>query len=143
MCCYLRKHLVLSLGIVFLISCSPKETARVLGFNISGFRHNAKINTQIVDKDVFSTYNKTLAILAEMEAVVYRKSIRKGFIIATNFSRSYSGRCLDSTEVAIFFNEVERRKTKLEVSSLNFALADFVARQLFSRLDQTIASGAS
>jgi len=120
--------------ILILSGCSPQETARLLGIGLTHFKASGKTYTQIIDQDFFSTYSRTIDILSAMEAVSYRKNRKRGYIVASNFSKSYGGRCIPSTEVAIFFSEVGSNRTKVEVSSLNFSLADFVSQQLFSQL---------
>lgn len=130
----IQKVTVVFFAISLILGCSPQETARVLGFGVGRFKSRGKTYTQVIDKDFFSTYNKTLDILSAMEAVSYRKNRKRGFIVASNFSKSYGGRCIPSTEVAIFFSEVDYDRTKVEVASLNFSLADFVAQHIFSQL---------
>lgn len=123
-------------SVLVISGCSPQETARILGVGVSRFKQAGKTHSTVIDKDLFSIFNKTVEIFNSMGATVYRQSVRGGYIIASNFSESYEGRCIPSTEVAVFFREVELTKTQVEVSSLNFSLSEFVAQQLFAQLQQ-------
>ncbi len=118
----------------FLFSCSPFETARVLGFGLKSLKDNGKTHVQTIDKDFFTTYKETNYILQEMQAIVIRKSRKRGYIVANNFNRSFDERCLSSTEVGIFLSEDGLSKTQVKISSLNFSLSDFVAEKIFTEL---------
>ncbi|MBN3039603.1 MAG: hypothetical protein JW867_00575 [Candidatus Omnitrophica bacterium] len=115
----------------FLIGCSPRETARVLGIGVSPFKTSGKIHSKVVDKDIFTAYRDTERLLRDLTATPYRGSASKGFMVVRDFSFSYGGRCPDSTEVAVFFEEVDATKTQIQVSSLNYGLSDFVAEKIF------------
>lgn len=105
-----------------------------MGVGIEPFKTQGKVYTRTFDKDFFTTYNQTLEILGNLGATFYRGSRREGFIIMTNFNTVFV-QCNDSTEVAVFFTEVEKGKTRVEVSSLNYSLSEFVARELFKGLE--------
>ena len=123
------------LFLILIIGCSGVEISRIVGVGVRPFKEQDKIYTQTFDKNFFSCYNKTLRILKKMEAKIHRGSRKKNFIIAANFSAPHS-QWSQSTEVAIFFKDLEPRKTQVEVSSLNSSLAEFIAGKLFEDLNK-------
>lgn len=78
--------------------------------------------------DYFSCYTRTLDILQKIKAYVYAKDINKqmiAFYVSEN----------DTTSVAIFFREIGKNNTRLEVSSLSQYAKELIASKVFSALD--------
>jgi len=120
----------LFLGIIILSSCSPLEVARLLGVGTKPFKTQGKTYNIVLGRDYFSAYDQIKESLNALKAKHYRGNRKKGFIIAINFQNAYK-ECSNSTEVAIFFEEVSLKETKIEVVSLNHGLGEFVATELF------------
>tara|TARA_B100000315_G_C14584475_1_gene592180 strand:+ start:3356 stop:3808 length:453 start_codon:yes stop_codon:yes gene_type:complete len=130
----MRKVIISILLLMLFTGCAPREILRVVGIGTEPFKSKGKVSSQIIEKDFFTSYNETLRIIKKMEADAYRGSPKKGFIVARSFISSFGDRCSDATEVAVFFTESEKNKTEVAVSSLNFSLADFVAKHIFDEL---------
>jgi len=69
-----------------------------------------------------------------MEVSFSRGSQKEGFLITNNFNKVFP-QCNTSTEVAIFFTELSKSKIQVEVSSLNYSLAEFAASKIFNCLE--------
>ena len=69
-----------------------------------------------------------------MKASFYRGGRKEGFLVTTGFKGIFP-QCNESTEVAIFFTELEGFKTRVEVASLNYSLAEFAASRIFNCLE--------
>lgn len=112
--------------LLFMVSCSLLEALRLLGGGTKLFKEQGKVYSKTFNKDFFSSYQQILKVLEKMGAFVYRGSRKEHFIVAINFHKSFE-RSIDTTQVAIFFKELESGKTQVEVASLNYSLAKFVA----------------
>ncbi len=119
---------------LFILSCSPWEVARLAGIGVEPFKTEGKVYTKIIHKDPATAYEQVLTIMGDLGANFYRGSPRKKFLIMTNFKPVFR-QCSESTEVAVFFTEVKEKETKVEVSSLNHSLSEFVALELFKGLE--------
>ena len=118
--------------LLFFVGCSPLEFSRLLGAGTKRFREQGKIYTKIFDIDFFSCYAQITRKLKEMQVSSYRGSQKEGFLVATGFNGVFP-QCRESTEVAIFFTELDNFKTKVEVISFNYSLAEVAASEVFSR----------
>mgnify|MGYP001584180729 CR=1 FL=1 len=78
--------------------------------------------------DYFTAYSKSLDALKQMQAYVYKQDIKQ-HIIAIYVSQT------DTTPVGIFFQEVNKDTTKIEVSSLSSYAKDLIAKGLFNLLE--------
>ena len=116
--------------LLFSLGCSPLELSRLVGVGTRCFREQGKVYSKVFDTDFFSCYAQITQRLKEMGASPYRGSRKKGFLVAANFTKVFP-QCSESTEVAIFFTELESLKTQVEVASLNYSLAEFIALELF------------
>ena len=47
--------------------------------------------------------------------------------------------CIDTTEVGIFFKEVDARKTQVDVACGNSGLAEFAAEEIYPLLEKKLA----
>lgn len=86
-----------------------------------------KAVSHIFDYDYFTTYTRTMDTLKKIQAHVYFKNIRK-HMIAIYVSET------DTTPVGIFFQEIGKNSTKIEVSSPSSFARDAISAKLFSAL---------
>ncbi len=130
------KKISLVLFCIFLAAgCSPFETARVLGIGTKPFKEQGKVYTKVFNKDFFSCYRQAYRCFTDMGAHFYRGSRIKGFFVFTHFNSSFK-QCNESTEVAVFFKDLKPLETEVQVSSLNYSLAEFTAAELFRRMEE-------
>ena len=106
---------------------------RLLGVGLRRFREEGKIYTEAFNTDLPFCYGITVEELSKVGASFYRGSQEEGFIVFINFVKAFP-QCNASTEVAIFFTELESSKTQVEIASLNYSLAEFIASELFNDL---------
>ena len=118
----------------FCLACSPFEVVRLFGAGTRPFKEKGKIYTKTINKSFFESYDSVVDSFGQMQANFYRGSRRDGFIIFTNFNLSFP-QANESTEVAVFLRELGPENTQIEVSSLNHSLSEFVAKELFARLN--------
>ena len=117
------------------MACSPLEVVRLFGVGTRPFKQKGKVHIKAVNKDFSSAYTEVVSIFGQMKANLYRGSRRDGFIIFTNLSIAFP-QASESTEVAVFLRECGPEDTRVGVSSLNHSLSDFVAEELFRKLEQ-------
>ncbi|MDD3151043.1 MAG: hypothetical protein PHV68_09475 [Candidatus Gastranaerophilales bacterium] len=122
---------------IFFTACSPLEISRLFGAGTKQFLKKGKINTQEFDLDYFSCYNKSYRALKDLGANIYRGSKNKGYLVAMDFTAEFK-QSNQSTEVALFFEEISKNKTRLKVASLNSKLSDFAAKRIFNYLNPPI-----
>lgn len=116
--------------LLFVVSVSGcaaiKETAKgVAGVSIKALdegRANAIKKT--FSRDYAGLYAKTLDSLKSIGAYVYARDIKKK-MIAVYVSDT------DTTPVGIFFQEIDKNNTQVEVSSLSPPAKEFIAGKLF------------
>lgn len=121
------------IALLFLVGCSPFEFARLLGTGTRPFKEG-RTYSKIFEKDLYTSYDEVILILRKMGTRFIRGRRDKGFIVSSNFNDYYRF-CIESTEVAVFFNELEKNKTRVKVASLNYSLAEFIAQQVFNGLE--------
>jgi hypothetical protein len=80
--------------------------------------------------DYETCFNKTIKILKELKAYIYRED-KKRHLIAIYVSRE------DTTCVGIFFTEIDADNTQVEVSSPSTSAKENIATQLFAKLIMT------
>ncbi|MCF7893631.1 MAG: hypothetical protein K9L84_01015 [Candidatus Omnitrophica bacterium] len=120
------------------LGCSPIETARLTGIGIKPFKTKGKIYSQNFKKDIIKCYHQTKGIIEELGAILYRGSSKESFIVSFGYSKIFPS-ASHSTEVAIFFNWLDKDKTEVKVSSLNYNLAKFISEKIFEKLNQPTA----
>ena len=125
------KKISLFLLLLILIGCSPLEIARVMGVGTKPFRAEGEIYSKTFDKDYFTCYENIYSGLKGLGAHFYRGSRKQGFIVATHFNSVFA-QSSESTEVAVFFQEISSTKTRVEISSLNHELSQFLAVKLLN-----------
>ena len=116
--------------LLFFVSCAPLEISRLLGVGTRPFREQGKVYSKVFDMDYFSCYGQITQKLKKMGVSFYREGKKEGFLITTGFNNIFP-QCNESTEVAIFFIELENLKTRVEVASLNYSLAEVAASKIF------------
>lgn len=117
--------------LLFFVSCSPLELSRLFGAGTRCFREQGKVYSRVFDMDFFSCYAQITQKLKEMRVSFRRGGRKEGFLVTAGFNKVFP-QCNESTEVAIFFTEPGNFKTRVEVTSLNYALAEFAASKIFS-----------
>ncbi|MCF7871152.1 MAG: hypothetical protein K9L95_03295 [Candidatus Omnitrophica bacterium] len=128
------KYIILVIFLSLSFSgCFPYETARLAGIGVRPFKTKGKIYSQNFEKDIADCYHKVEKIIKGLEAIPYRGSLNKGFIISFGYTNVFPS-ANHSTEVAVFFNWLNENKTKVEVSSLNYNLAKFISEKIFQKL---------
>ena len=114
----------------FIVSCSPLELSRLFGAGTRRFREQGKIYSKTFDMNLPSCYEQITRELRKMEVSFSRGGQKEGFLITNNFTKVFP-QCNTSTAVAIFFTELSKSKVQVEVSSLNYSLAEFIATEFF------------
>jgi len=132
-------RVLMRLGLVVFLSCflvgtlgcaSITEMARgFMGFSV---RSLEKARKDAISKnfnyDYFTVYTKSLDALKEIQSYIYTKNIRK-HLIAIYISEQ------DTTPVGIFFKEIDKDNTQIEVSSPSTYARDLISAKLFSALE--------
>lgn len=115
---------------VSLVGCAAitectKSIAGVSTKSLERARKDAIVKT--VNYDYFTAYTKTLDILKQSNAYIYKQDIKK-HLIAIYVSGE------DTTPVGLFFKELEATRTQIEVSSPSTSAKELIAGKLFSNL---------
>lgn len=136
------KYLITILIIfIFFTSCSPLETARLTGIGLKPFKTKGEIYSQTFEKDLIACYRETEEIIKDFEALFYRGSLEKGFMVTMGYNQIFPAASY-STEVALFFTWINENKTKIEISSLNHNLSEFISEKIFEKLARASQSKA-
>ncbi|MDR3330897.1 MAG: hypothetical protein LBS47_01465 [Endomicrobium sp.] len=99
---------------------------RFLGFSVKKFEERKTNEEKFIKVFKISKkecFNKSLDIIKEFQAKVTHKSFKKGYIVAFGFTKTFSGLCLDSTEICVFITEICNDNVKVEIISCNNLLA--------------------
>lgn len=120
-----------------LSSCAILDTPkRIAGYSVQKFEKEDKgkfsYSFEITKEQAFE---KTVNFLKDIKARITHQSYKKGYIVAFDFSKSFDY-CLDSTELAFFFEETNNQ-TEIKVISNNSLLAKNVADEFFKFLSNT------
>lgn len=125
---------IILIFLIFFAGCSPVEFSRLFGVGLRPFRERGMVYAQTFDQDLSSCYEKINKKLRKVGASFYRGSQKQGFLVVTNFTKVFP-QSSASTEVAIFFTEIENLKVQVEVASLNYSLAEFISSEIFNYLE--------
>jgi hypothetical protein len=110
---------------------------RFLGYSLKKFENekNGRFNNDFSfsKKDCFL---KILGIIKELKGRVTHKSLKKGYIVAFDFSKTFQDSCLDSTEVCIYVQDLKNGGTNVEVVSNNNLLSEELSKKLFQMLNK-------
>lgn len=115
----------------FLGCSTVTECAKgVAGISAQALEDNRKSAIIKVFKTDYSTfYAKTLEALKGIGAYVYTQDIKK-HLIAIYVSEE------DTTPVGLFFKEIDKANTQIEVSSPSIYAREFISAKLFSALEK-------
>lgn len=117
--------------LIFLSGCT------MLGASVATLRNQDVKYSKVIEKDVSVCYEKTLEALEKWNASVYDKRDNE-YIIAMKCGDMFKA-CIDTTELAIFFEEAGPGKTEVTVTSLNYNLSQAVSEKLFQYLEKETA----
>jgi hypothetical protein len=120
---------------LFINACAVLDMpARFLGISNQKFKDASAARTeQTFALSKREAFDRALKILEIFEARPTRKSFNKGYIVAFEFSTSFNY-CLDSTEVAFFFNAIDDKNTKIEIAANNSLLIKEMAPVFFKMM---------
>ncbi|MBU1090878.1 MAG: hypothetical protein KKC42_03435 [Candidatus Omnitrophica bacterium] len=79
--------------------------------------------------DYFTCYTKTLDILKKHKSYVYAEEIKK-YMIAIYISSQ------DTTPVGLFFTEIDKNNTQIEVSSASKFARELISQRIYSELQK-------
>lgn len=135
---YCRRQILLfavaNLLIVSLAGCAAiKEGAKgFLGISTKVLEDNRKTAlTKNFNYDYFSCYTTCLDVLKRLEAHVYAQDINR-HMIAIYLSSE------DTTPVGLFFAEIDKNNTRVEISSPSTFAKEFISGKVFGVLGKTI-----
>ena len=123
--------------LISLFGCaSIMEMAKgVAGVSTKTLEKNRKSAiTKSFNYDYFSCYTMVLDIIKCTEAYIYAQDIKK-HMIAVYVSDA------DTTPVGLFFKEIDKNNTRVEVSSPSTYAKEFISGKVFPVLDKTITLG--
>ena len=131
------KYKILFCLVLVTAACSPVEMGRrVIGTSIQALEEEEQGRfSGIALADVDETYDAVFAVLEDQGLYIYLDSRGSGYLTAMWFDRIFP-RCIDTTEVGFFFKEETPGRTRIDVVSLNSALARFAAELIFEELNQ-------
>jgi hypothetical protein len=121
--------------ITALAGCATiKEGGKgLLGVSTKVLEDNRKSAiTKTFSYDYFTCYTTALDILKRLEAYIYVQDINKHMIAIYVSSQ-------DTTPVGLFFKEVNKNNTQVEVSSPSTYAKEFISGKVFSVLDKTMS----
>lgn len=128
-------RLFVVLALVFLAGCSSaqmrKEFMSMSPSDVTGARNKY---TKVLNMSAADCLDKTRAILKGMGTTIVKYDKNNYFIAADQFEVFFQS-CINTTEVGIVFKELEANKTQVEVASDSPNLAESVALELFTKLE--------
>jgi len=131
---------IIGILILFLIlgHIGPVElTKQIVGVSTKSLEEEQPGESKVFNYDCNSCYEKTLEVLKEMGVDVFQKNKGEHYIVAMNFNKLFK-KCIDTTEVGIFFKEMENKQTKIDITCGNLSLAKFASEEIFSRLKKKL-----
>jgi len=101
------------------------------GFNIQDLKQAARENgrEKVVSMPYEVAFNKTLHILKTHGLTIYQNNMRSGYIVAMNFSKQ-----VNTTRLGIFFESVDKNKTKITLGSLSTSVVQTGEKIIFEGL---------
>jgi hypothetical protein len=108
---------------------------RFLGVSVDKFK-TEKIEkfSKVIAISKKECFNKTFKIIKILKARITHKNLKKGYLTAFDFAKSFRGCCLDSTEICIFIAETETKDVKVDIVSNNKLLASEFSVKFFRML---------
>jgi hypothetical protein len=125
---------LLGYWVIGLVGCaSIIEGAKgIAGVSTKVLEDNRKSAiTKTFNCDYFTCYTTTLDIVKRIEAYIYVQDIKKHMIAIYVSSE-------DTTPVGLFFKEIDKNNTQVEVSSPSTYAREFISEKAFPVLDKTI-----
>lgn len=121
---------VLLLAVLTSGCAAIKETAKgVAGVSIKALEEGrANAIKKTFSRDYISVYAKALDSLKSIGAYIYARDIKKK-MIAVYVSDT------DTTPVGIFFQEIDKNNTRVEISSLSVPAKELISGKLFLALE--------
>lgn len=116
--------------IVIVSGCARiSETSKVIAGTSTRALYEARASgkSQIFNLDLKTCYDKTILMLKKKKAYIYLHSLKEKRIVAMNF-KGFN----NTTEVGIFFSEINPSSTKLEISCLSTPLLEYASQEIFS-----------
>ncbi len=120
------------LSLILINGCaSIKEAAKgIAGVSTKALEDNrASAITKVFHYDYFICYTKTLDILKHIGTYIYAQDIKK-HMIAVYVSEQ------ETTPVGVFFKEIDKTNTRVEVSSPSTYAKEFISLKLFPALEK-------
>jgi len=132
---------IIGILILFLIfgHTDPVEvTKQIMGVSIKSLKEEQiGGESKVFNYDYNFCYEKTLEVLREMGVYVFQKNKGEHYIVAMNFDKIFK-KCINTTEVGIFFEEMENKRTKIDITCGNLHLVKFASEEIFSRLKKKL-----
>ena len=128
---------------LLLAGCSPVEgVRRIAGTSIEALQEEQKGRFAIaIPHDFYWTASRVWDVLEENGIYIYLTDWEENYLIAMHFHNIFP-RCIDTTEVGIFFKNDTGDCTIVEVVSQNRSLAKFVSVWLENRLNNPLPSAS-
>lgn len=124
------KRTVLLLAIVILSGCTMAQTRQeLLGLSENDIRANKKRFVGEVVLPAGECYDKLIAYLTANGAVIIRSESNERILIASSFEGIYPN-CINTTQAGIIVKESGSLKSRLEIVSGNYFLAEALASKL-------------
>ena len=83
-------------------------------------------------------YQDVQDVLKDMDVLIFHRDKRRKMISAMYFDKIYKN-CIDTTEVGIFFKEIEQDKTQVDVACGNYDLAEFASEKIYLGLSEKLS----
>ncbi|MDD5195703.1 MAG: hypothetical protein PHQ96_08550 [Candidatus Omnitrophica bacterium] len=133
-------RLFLMVLIVLIAGCSPHEIKKlILGTSLYDFKVAEKKFTKIVALPTEDCFNRVHDILADKKVIIQKSDFKNKLIVAYGFRDFFKPKAADAaistTEVGILFKEMPEGKTEITIISDNYSLGEFVANDIFSKLE--------
>ncbi len=128
----MRTPLIKFLAVIVMVALLP-GCAVLFGTNVRALSEIKEGHVKVFDKDVSYCYERTRFLLTKWDAVAYDK-IRNEYIVVMELENIFPS-CINTTELGIFFTEIEPHKTEVKVTSLNYNLSKYVSNKLFYYLE--------
>ncbi len=124
--------LLMSMGGCIVIEGGVELTKTIWGSStrsLEGARKHALAKTY--DKNYWDVMQATLNVIAKNEYEIFKKDEVKGYVILLGIQGS-----VNTTEVGVFFVELNEGQTRVEISSLSTNAKRIVSKALFRGLDE-------
>ncbi|MDR3243738.1 MAG: hypothetical protein LBT79_03200 [Elusimicrobiota bacterium] len=113
-------------------SCSILDyPSRIAGYSMMKFENQKAASFQKsfkTSKEI--AFKKSINIIAKLKARITHQSYKKGYIVAFELSK-YFPNCLDSTEAAVFIDEIDENTVKITIVCNNHLLASEFSVKFF------------